>query len=382
VTTSQSNLKINNFTPFLLEDIYNEYEGKYKHNLSSACMPPMSLNDLLAFYPLKARETFSQEILESKLDYSEQYGSYKTREALVTNLYQDSSPNDFLLTTGASEAIFLVMTALFEAGDSIIVQKPIYQSLYQVAEDRGIKIIDWDLDLTTMTWDLDKLNDLISSNPNAKALIINNPNNPVGNCFSRDELLEISKILDGRYLVSDEVFLPISLKPSKAVSEIYEKSISISDLSKSFNMPGLRLGWITMPSSQGLRAEGEAGRSNMSTLSSLKNYLSLRNNTLSELIAPWLLNKSKEITDHNKKIISDNLNFLYSQDPDDLFFDLSQKQNDIVSLCFFARLKKKLDLEDFLSKDCFIALGKNFGSKYQDFARIGLGQSLNARILG
>jgi aspartate/methionine/tyrosine aminotransferase len=375
-------------TPFTLEELYNKYEGKYEHNLSSACMPALSLNDLLGLYSENEREVFNREVFETKLDYSEQFGLEKTREALVNNLYPSLTVNDFLLTTGASEAIFLVLSSLFEAGDSIIVQKPIYQSLYQVAEDRGIKILDWDLDLEGMNWDLGKLNDLVKKNPEAKALVINNPNNPVGTVFSENELLELSRILDGRYLISDEVFNPISLHPTKAVAEIYEHGISISDLSKSFNMPGLRLGWIAVSSRAVIarttspttviatqnEVKGKQSPSDiLETLSSHKNYLSLRNNTLSELIAPWLLNKTQEITSCNKKIIRANLDSLYSLNPDEVFFDLSQKRESISNLCFFPKLKKELELDYFLEKNCFLALGKNFGERYRGFCRIGLG---------
>jgi len=389
------------YTPFTLEDLYNKYEGKYKHNLSSACMPAMSLEDLLGFYSKEEQEKITQEIFSSKLDYSEQFGLDKVREALVSNLYPSLSSENFLLTTGASEAIFLVMSSLFEAGDSIIVQKPIYQSLYQVAEDRGVRIIDWDLDLETITWDLGLLDNLLQQNPSAKALVINNPNNPVGTVFSEKELCQITKLLDGRLLISDEVFLPISLKASKPVSEIYEHGISISDLSKSFNMPGLRLGWIaTCHSERNAKHEvknpmqqskmlstciGSFGLSPqddvLETLSSQKNYLSLRNNSLSEIIAPYLINKTSEITAKNKKLIKENIETLYSINPDKLFFDLSQKRESISNLCFLPKLKKELDLDYFLGKDCFLAFGENFGEKYRGFCRLGLANPAKNLIL-
>lgn len=374
------------YTPFKLEDLYNRYEGKYKHNLSSACMPPMSLDDLLDLYSIEERENFKTELFKHKLDYSEQFGNKDVRDALIKNLYSSLRPENFLLTTGASEAIFLVMTSLFDSGDSIIVQKPIYQSLYQVAKDRGIEILDWDLDLETMSWNIDELEKIILANPDSKALVINNPNNPVGCVFSETELKTISELLDGRFLISDEVFFPISLRDSKPVAEIYEHGISICDLSKSFNMPGLRLGWIAV-SSRGAKQRRDPdstviARSRMtwqspnnllSTLSSHKNYLSLRNNSLSEIIAPYLINKTQEITSKNKKLIQSNLDSIYSQNPDKLFFDLSQKQDSIANLCFFPRLKQEQNLDYFLGEDCFVALGENFGNKYKGFSRIGLG---------
>lgn len=390
MTTKQSIIITGtNFTPFTLEDLYNQYEGQYKYNLSSACMPAMSLENLMGLYSANEQERFKEEILKTKLDYSEQYGAKKLLDALAKNLYKSLDPNSFLVTTGASEAIYLVMNTLFNKGDSIIVQKPIYQSLYQIAEDNGMEIIDWDIDLKTMTWDFNKLEDLVYQNPNSKALVINNPNNPVGTVFQEDELKEIIELLNGRCLISDEVFLPISLKPSKAVAEIYEYGISVSDLSKSFNMPGLRLGWIGCNSERTSRHPERQRRISsadpeilhhsvpqddvLEKFSSYKNYLSLRNNTLSELIAPWLLNKSIEITTKNKKLIQENLNWIYSQDPDSLFFDLSQKTENISNLCFFPKLNKDLNFENLIEQGFLLAFGDNFGSKYKSYCRIGLG---------
>lgn len=350
------------YTPFTLEDLYNKYENLYQYNLSSACMPAISLDDLLELYSQEEAEKFKKELFETKLDYSEQFGLKRLREALSNNLYPDLNPDNFLLSTGASEAIFLVMSSLFKAGDSIIVQKPIYQSLYQVAEDRGVRVIDWDLDLEKMNWEISELENLIQSNPDAKALVINNPNNPVGTVFNEEELKRISTLLEDRFLISDEVFLPISLKPSKSAAEVHQYGISISDLSKSFNMPGLRLGWIACSNPKLIQE-----------LSSYKNYLSLRNNSLAELAAVYLINKAEEITNKNKELIRSNITKLYSYNPEDLFFDLSQKRDSISNLCFFPKLKQEHDLDHFLKQGYFLALGENFGDKYKAFARIGLG---------
>ncbi len=370
---------MNSFTDFTLEDLYNRIEPKIKHDLSSATMPAMSLNDLLSYYSdnqqsviarsavgATSRSTlkgqFVEELLNTKLSYSEQYGSELTRKSIVSNLYPSLTPNT-LLTSGASEAIFLVMSTLFEAGDSIIVQQPIYQSLYQVAADRGVQVIDWDL-TEDYSWDLNKLAELIKTNPQIKALVINNPNNPTGLGFKREELKQITSLLDGRYLISDEVFLFISQSQLPSAIDIYENSIVISDLSKSFNMPGLRLGWV---------ASSVKG-SILEQCSSLKNYLSLRTNTLSEAIAPWVLEKHSEISSKNRSLIQSNIEHLYSLDADNLIFDLSQiPQENIEGLCIFPKMKDESLIDElWQEKGIFVAKGVNFGRNWNDYCRIGL----------
>jgi aspartate/methionine/tyrosine aminotransferase len=364
---------VNHFTDFALEDLYNQIESKIKHDLSAATMPAMSLNELLAYYSKDEQQTILDSILNTKLSYSTQYGSELVREK-ISKLYIEHSAlsvEHIMLTSGASEAIFLVMSTMFAAGDSIIVQQPIYQSLYQVAADHGVNVINWNLrhpegakrpSGSTQAWCLEELSNLIKKHPQAKALIINNPNNPTGLGFKREELQEIASLLDGRYLISDEVFLFNSQSHLPSALEIYKNSIVISDLSKSFNMPGLRLGWIATPLNV------------LEQCSSLKNYLSLRTNTLSEVIAPWVLEKHAEISSKNRSLIKSNIEHLYSLDPDQLAFDLSQiPQNNIEGLCIFPRMKDESVIDQLWTEEgVFAAKGVNFGEKWGKYLRIGL----------
>ncbi len=354
---------------FILEDLYNQIESEILIDLSSATMPAMSLSDLLTYYSQDQQPQILNSILDTKLTYSTQYGSEPVRKK-ICGLYnsRNCEPQNILLTSGASEAIFLVMSTMFAAGDTIIVQQPIYQSLYQVAADRGVRVIEWDLDHVIASeakqshWDLNKLADLIKQYPQSKALVINNPNNPTGLGFKHEELKQIGKILDGRYLISDEVFLFISQNQLPSALEVYENSIVISDLSKSFNMPGLRLGWITTPLNV------------LEQYSSLKNYLSLRTNTLSESIAPWVLEKHREISDKNRSLIKSNIEHLYSLDPESLFFDLSQiSPTSIEGLCIFPRMKNEALIDKlWTEKKIFVVKGANFGEKWGEYLRVGL----------
>ncbi len=361
---------MNSFTSFALEDLYNQVASKIKADLSSATMPAMSLNDLLGYYAENQQQTILDSLLNTKLGYSEQYGSLAVRES-ISNLYQSKAqPSNILLTSGASEAIFLVMSTLFTAGDSIIVQQPIYQSLYQVAADRGVHVIDWNLE-ENYSWDLNKLAELIKTNPQVKALVINNPNNPTGLGFKREELKRIGSLLDGRYLISDEVFLFISQNQLPSALDVYKNSIVISDLSKSFNMPGLRLGWIAV------RHPEERSDVRIQSFSSLKNYLSLRTNTLAETITPWVLAKHQEISSKNRSLIQSHIEDLYSLNVNELIFDLNQiPRNNIEGLCIFPTLRSEhtgFDFQKLLNEQgVFVATGENFAGRYKLHLRLTL----------
>jgi aspartate/methionine/tyrosine aminotransferase len=112
----------------------------------------------------------------------------------------------------------------------------------------------------------------------------------------------------------------------------------------------------------------------LESFSSLKNYLSLRTNTLSEVIAPWVLEKHAEISSKNRSLIKSNIEHLYSLDPDQLAFDLSQiPQNNIEGLCIFPRMKDESVIDQLWTEEgVFAAKGVNFGEKWGKYLRIGL----------
>ncbi|MDA0773002.1 MAG: pyridoxal phosphate-dependent aminotransferase [Cyanobacteria bacterium] len=370
-------------TSFKLEDLYNQVEPILKQDLSSACMPAMSIEDLILIAPIEQqshlREAISKALFETKLSYSSQFGSEQVRSK-ITQLYSHApSPSSMLLTSGASEAIFLVMSTMFEAGDTIIVQQPIYQSLYQIAQDRGVKVIDWDSSSLCYDtnkpkqqgWCLSELEELIKANPQSKALVINNPNNPTGLAFKEDELKEISKLLEDRYLICDEVFLFISQSQIPSAINFHPNTIVISDLSKSFNMPGLRLGWIIERRPSSLRS-GAIQNPLINKFSSLKNYLSLRTNSLAEALAPYVLELAPELCARNRALIKNNINILYSQESE--IFDLSQiTKESIEGLCIFPRIKDEALIDQLWDQErVFVAKGGSFGERWTDHARIGL----------
>ena len=359
-------------TSFKLEDLYNQVEPILKQDLSSACMPAMSIEDLILIAPIEQqsqlRKSISKTLFETKLSYSSQFGSEQVRSKISALYPHAPSPSSLLLTSGASEAIFLVMSTMFEAGDTIIVQQPIYQSLYQIAADRGVNVVDWDL-RPDYHWCLQVLAYLIKAHPQAKALVINNPNNPTGLAFKQEDLEEISKLLEDRYLIADEVFLFISQSQIPSAINFHHKVIVISDLSKSFNMPGLRLGWIL---TQEASPPIPNPHSLQSKFSSLKNYLSLRTNTLAEALTPYVLELAPELCGRNRGLIKQNIDTLYAQESE--IFDLSQIRKDkIEGLCIFPRIKDEALIDQLWDeKRVFVAKGESFGGKWTKFARIGL----------
>jgi aspartate/methionine/tyrosine aminotransferase len=288
------------FNNFELEDLYNSYEKDYSFSFSTACLNPLTINQLLSLYDEKDQEFLLKDLVNLELDYSSKYGLEEFYSALE-NIYKQYPKLKFLSSSGAAEAIILLFSSLFTLGDSLIVQKPIYPSLYKIPEGLGCKVIDWDFKWAEdFKLNLESLKKIISENPEVKALVINNPNNPCGYCFNEFELKELINILNGRYLIADEVFRDICLNLPPPVASIYEKGISISDVSKSYGLQGLRVGWIATQDEKIIE-----------DCLAQKSYFSLRTSILSEKVAVLALNKREVLLENSKILIRRGLNKIY-----------------------------------------------------------------------
>ena len=288
----------------------------------------------------------------------------------------------------------------------MIIQKPIYPSLYQIPQGLGCKIIDWNFKwVDDFSVNLKSLEELLKTNPQAKALVINNPNNPCGYCFNEAELKELIHTLNGKYIISDEVFRDICLKPTPAIADLYEKGISISDVSKAYGLQGLRAGWIATQDEKIIEK-----------CLSQKSYFSLRTSILSEKIAALALNKREILLKNSKELIQKGLNKIY-KDPSAIKLispklfnndsstpmssnilgtaSVNLPQDHFGGLCMLAKLnsysknnlrssangKRPLDtsfmqIEDFFQKfieqGIFILPGKVFGDRYSEYFRLSV----------
>jgi aspartate/methionine/tyrosine aminotransferase len=364
-------------SPFFLEEAFNQAESFFSKNLSGACFKPLSLWDLVNFYSNK--EEILGDLLRLKLDYSTQYGLEELRNLLAEHYL--SSPEKFLITSGASEAIFLLFSTL--KFKKILVQRPIYQSLFQIAKDSGAKILNWFYEIQSdFDENFERFKDLISENPDTEAIVINNPNNPLGIVLLEEQLYKILGFLYSSlyknpsipYLIFDEVFRDASLISARSIKDIVSdfdseygsrfaaKTIVISDLSKSYSLQGLRIGWIH-----------SSDPFLLASFSSTKNYLSLRNSILSEKLAVYALKKAAEIISRNQFLLRDSIEKffeIYLSASFEKSFELLIPIEKIATPYAFVRLKDPGIIDKLASKGVFLLNGEVFDEIYKDFSRI------------
>ncbi len=153
------------------------------------------------------------------------------------------------VTVGATEAIYLVITALINPGDEVVVLEPFYDSYVASIKMAGGVPVPVTMHAPDFSIDRKELEGAIT--PRTKLLILNNPHNPSGKVWSREELLDVATIAQKHdlYLMSDEVYEFLLFDGSKHIPTatldgMFERTITISSAGKTFGLTGWKIGWI------------------------------------------------------------------------------------------------------------------------------------------
>jgi cystathionine beta-lyase len=160
-------------------------------------------------------------------------------------------------TPGVVAAFNMAVLGLTKEGDEVIIQPPVYPPFFHAVESHGRKLvtnplIDTD-DGFIMDYEL-----LEKQAKTAKMLILSNPHNPVGRCWTRDELKRLGDIcMRNNVLVfSDEIHCDLVLPGHKHVpfasvcEEFAQHSLTAHAASKTFNLAGMATSTIIVPNEE------------------------------------------------------------------------------------------------------------------------------------
>lgn len=284
-------------SPFKLERYFDQYEFTAPYLLSSSDCQPLQLNDLLALANSQMLDEWNNLIL----GYTASRGNLVLREE-ISRLHKVIRPDEVLVLV-PEEGIFIAMNVLLDKGDHVVTTFPGYQSLYQVAEDIGCRVSKWEPN-EELKFIVDDLKSLITDK--TKLLVINFPHNPTGATISLNELKEIIALADEKGLVifSDEMYRFMEYDERNrlpSVSDMYENAISLFGLSKTFGLPGLRIGWLTTQNQKFFNA-----------LVSFKDYTTICNNAPGEKLGIIALQNKELLINQSLNMIRKNLNLLES----------------------------------------------------------------------
>jgi aminotransferase len=185
--------------------------------------------------------------------YAVTWGAPNFREALAAKQSRwmgiSLDPDRHLVVTcGSTEAMMVAMMTACNPGDSVVVFSPFYENYGADAILTGARPIYVPLRPPDFTFDPAELRAAFQQRP--KALILCNPSNPSGKVFTREELLSIAALAEefDAFVITDEVYEHIVYAPYRhvyfaALPGMFERTISVSSLSKTYSITGWRLGY-------------------------------------------------------------------------------------------------------------------------------------------
>ncbi len=185
--------------------------------------------------------------------YSATQGLPELRELIAKDVnvrfQSEYAAGDIVVTPGIKPAVYFALAALLEPGDEVVLFSPYYVSypaMVKLAEPQA-KIVNVALD-RDFRLDTEKLRRAVT--PRTKCILFNNPNNPTGKVFSREEIDLLAKLAveNDAWIISDEVYEKLIYHGKSQIGlagypELRSRLIVTNGYSKSHAMTGWRLGY-------------------------------------------------------------------------------------------------------------------------------------------
>ena len=206
--------------------------------------------------PWSIRDTAIRSVKRGLTQYTGNRGLPELRENVCRYLSErfdvHYSPDQTLITVGASEAIDLVLRAICETGDEIIIPQPCYVSyapsvLLSGGTPVGIDCVAENNFILTP----ESLEKVITKK--TKAVILAYPNNPTGAIMTREQLQALIPVIEKHDLlvISDEIYAELTYVGKHvsiaSLGNMAERTVLISGFSKAFAMTGWRVGFVCSP---------------------------------------------------------------------------------------------------------------------------------------
>jgi aspartate aminotransferase len=192
--------------------------------------------------------------------YGDLQGERSLREALAARYRTEQNlpcgPENILVTTGATQAAFAACMASLNPGDEAIVLQPFYPQHNSKIEFAGahVRLADLQLRNGRFSIDPDAVERAITAS--TKMLVLVNPANPTGTVFTLQELEALSRICIRHdvLVLADEVYEYVVYDGRKHISiaalpGMWERTITVSALTKAYAMDGWRIGYAVAPAS-------------------------------------------------------------------------------------------------------------------------------------
>lgn len=204
--------------------------------------------------PNHIKEAAIDAINEGFTKYTPASGTVDLKQAICEKFNKENGlvykPSQIVVSNGAKHSLTNAFAAILNPGDEVIIPAPFwlsYPEMVRLAD--GIPVIINTLEETNYKITKDQLMSALSSK--TRAIIINSPSNPTGMIYNKEELEMVANfaVENNLYIVSDEIYEKLIYDNEEHISiaslsqEIYERTIVVNGVSKSYSMTGWRIGY-------------------------------------------------------------------------------------------------------------------------------------------
>ncbi|GBE55846.1 putative N-acetyl-LL-diaminopimelate aminotransferase [archaeon BMS3Bbin16] len=199
--------------------------------------------------PPESKEAVRQALDADFTHYTPGKGIIELREGIAAKLKRNgifADPEEIIVTSGASEALEIVLLALVDSGDEVIIPDPgfvSYAPLTRIAG--GVPVSFVVTEENSFEFDPAAIEEKITDR--TKAIILNSPGNPTGALTRKKDVKEIAGLADdhGIFVISDEVYDEIIyMGEHYSIGRYTDLAITVNAFSKTYAMTGLRLGYL------------------------------------------------------------------------------------------------------------------------------------------
>lgn len=273
--------------PWLIENQY------VKYNLGESGVVDKTLGEIL-----EITNTPIEELTKCSFANNDTYGSLELRK-IIASFYENVQPENILVTTGTSEALFIYYQLRYEPGANIIVPFPAFQTLYEVPRYIGYEVKLLDLHPENgFRMDLKQLEDLIDDK--TRIIVLNNPHNPTGMRLTTEEIKTITGLAKqhGIEILADEHYRFLPYGEEALIPSIFDQAsnvVAVGSMIKCFACVGLRIGWMIGP------------RELIRDARDFKDYTTHTITSINDVLSQKLLLNWKTIMKEHKAWIQENI---------------------------------------------------------------------------
>ena len=186
--------------------------------------------------------------------YTPAAGTVELRQAVCDRMKADYGldykPAQVVVSSGAKHLVYLALRAIVNPGDEVILPAPYWVSYYELIKMvGGVPVVVTATEAEHFKLTAEKLSAAIT--PKTKAIMLNNPSNPTGMMYSREELEALAAVCTEAdiYVISDEIYACLVYDGGEFTSfaalseDAKERTILINGVSKAYAMTGWRIGY-------------------------------------------------------------------------------------------------------------------------------------------